>query len=74
MLTVIPHALEKRRKRRKPSKRERDYKKKMALEEEKRERDEKRYGKFLKYGQSRGGGSTFSNTRGTGRGRGKRNQ
>jgi hypothetical protein len=55
LLTTISEGPEKIKKRRKPSKKERDYKKKMKLEEEKKARNERRYEKFLKYGQTQGG-------------------
>lgn len=50
MTTISAHP-EKARKRRRPSKKERDYKKKLKLEEERRAKDGKRYEKYLKYGQ-----------------------
>src|SRR6266496_2801007 len=55
LLTTISASPEKIKKRRKPSKKERDYKKKMKLEEEKKARNERRYEKFLKYGHAQGG-------------------
>jgi hypothetical protein len=65
-LTTIPAHPEKIKKRRKPSKKERDYKKKLKLEEEKKARDERRYEKFLKFGQGHTGSREHA-----GRGRGK---
>jgi len=64
------------KKRRRPSKKERDHKKKVKLELEKQAREEKRYGKFLKFGQGiRGGrsGSFRGNQRGHGGFRGRGN-
>jgi hypothetical protein len=66
LLTTIPAHPEKIKKRRRPSKKERDYKKKIKLEEEKKARDERRYEKFLKFGQGHAGSRGHA-----GRGRGR---
>jgi hypothetical protein len=69
-LTTISAHSAKARKRRKPSKKERDYKKKLKFEEEKKAKDEKRYEKYLKYGQGQNmprGGSRRGGLRGRGR-------
>jgi hypothetical protein len=75
-LTTIPNAEEKPKKRRKPSKKERDYCKRMKLEEEKRERNERKYEKFLRYGAASSGvvggrGSARGREGGRARGRGR---
>jgi hypothetical protein len=67
LLTTIPAHPEKVKKRRKPSKKERDYKKKIKLEEEKKARNERRYANILKYGQGQTGPRGHA-TRGRGRG------
>src|SRR5271170_243643 len=76
LLTTIPAHPEKVKKRRTPSKKERDYKKKMKLEDEKRARNERKYEKFLYFGRRERGnsGQSFRRKggrmigRGTGRG------
>ena len=76
-MTTIPAHPEKVKRRRTPSKKERDYKKKMKLEEEKRARNERKYEKYLYFGRGERGSSGHSlhgrggsrRGRGTGRGR-----
>lgn len=54
-MTTISAIPEKKKKRRNPSKKERDYRKKIKLEEEKKARNERKYEKYLKYGQLQDG-------------------